>query len=173
MSRQRTSLESIEEFLAQKRVAMIGISREPKDFSATLFNELSQRGYEVIPVNPNAPEVLGRKCFARVQDIQPPVDTALLMTSPAVTEAVVKDCAESGVRRVWMYRAGGQGAVSDQAIEVCLRHGIQVIPGECPLMFLPKTGGVHCFHGFLRKITGSFPQRNPGRTGIATGAKRH
>jgi predicted CoA-binding protein len=159
MATQRVSLETIEDFLAQKRIAMVGISRDPANFSVTLFKELCQRGYDVVPVNPNLPEVQGRRCFARVQDVQPPVAAALLMTSPAATETVVKDCAEAGIPRVWMYRAGGKGAVSPQAVQFCRERGIQVVPGQCPLMFLPDTTGFHRFHGFVRKITGRYPRR--------------
>jgi predicted CoA-binding protein len=152
------SLETIEDFLAQKRIAMIGISRNPKDFSASLFGELQRRGYDVVPVNPKASEVMGRPCYARVQDIQPPVDGVLLMTTPEVTEAVISDCAAAGIRRIWMYRAGGKGAVSEKAIAFCQEHSIQVVPGQCPFMFLPDSGGVHRFHGFLRKIFGKYPK---------------
>ncbi len=159
MTTQGLSLEIIEEFLAQKRIAMVGLSRDPHSFSVSLFEELCRRGYDMIPVNPNLPNVQGRRCFARLQDIQPPVDTALLMTSPAITDAVVADCAAAGIRRVWMYRAAGKGAVSPRAIAFCQEHGIQVVPGQCPFMFLPKAGGVHRLHGFLRKITGRYPHR--------------
>ena len=151
-------LESIEDFLAQKRIAMIGVSRNPKDFSAALFDELRKRGYDMVPVNPKAGEVLGLTCFARVQDIHPPVDAALLMTTAEVTDRVVSDCAAAGIRRVWMYRAGGKGAVSAKAIAFCQEHGIQVIPGQCPFMFLPGAAGIHKFHGFVRKITGRYPK---------------
>src|SRR3954471_6781944 len=106
------SLETIQEFLAQKRIAMVGVSRNRKEFSAALFKELRERGYDVVPVNPNASEAMGQPCFARVQDVRPPVDSALLMTIPEVTDEVVSDCAQAGIRRVWMYRAGGKGAVS-------------------------------------------------------------
>src|SRR5208337_778669 len=115
MELQNVSLETIGDFLAQKRIAMVGLSRQPRSFSLMLFDELCRRGYEVIPVNPNMPEVLGRRCFARVQDIEPPVEAALLMTSPEVTDTVVSDCAEAGIPRVWMYRAIGKGAVSEKA----------------------------------------------------------
>jgi len=158
MGNQKVALEIIEDFLAQKRIAMVGLSRQPKDFSVMLFDELCRRGYEVIPVNPAASEVMGRPCFARVQDIKPPVDAVLLMTSPAVTEAVVEDCAAAGVRRVWMYSAGGQGAVSPKAVEFCRVNGIKVVPGECPFMFLPHNG-FHRIHGLVRKITGNYPRR--------------
>lgn len=158
MSAHTTPLEVIEDFLAQKRIAMVGVSRKMQDFSVLLFKELRKRGYEVVPINPNASDILGKRCFARVQDIRPPVDTALLMTSPSVTETVVEDCAEAGMRRIWLYRAGGDGAVSPKAVQFCQERGIQVIPGECPLMFLPGNG-FHALHGLVRKITGNFPKR--------------
>ena len=154
-------LETIEDFLAQKRIAMIGVSRNPKDFSAALFEELRKRGYEMVAVNPNAQEALGQRCFARIQDVQPAVDTALLMTASNVTDSVVSDCAQAGVRRIWMYRAGGKGAVSPEAVAFCHEHGIQVVPGQCPFMFLPGAAGIHKFHGFIRKITGRYPKHQP------------
>ena len=81
------------------------------------------------------------------------------MTSPEVTDAVVADCAEAGVRRVWMYRATGTGAVNPMAVSFCHEHGIAVVAGECPFMYLPAAGGIHRFHGLIRKITGHYPRR--------------
>jgi len=159
MASQRASLETIEDFLAQKRIAMAGISRDSESFSVKLFEELCRRGYDVVPVNPNTAEVEGRRCFARVQDIQPPVEAVLLMTSPEATEAVVNDCAEAGIRRVWMYRAAGKGSVSAKAVAFCQEQGMRVVPGQCPFMFLPDAAGFHRFHGFNRKITGRYPRR--------------
>ncbi len=159
MPKPDVSLNTIEDFLRQKRIAMVGVSRNKKDFSIMLFKELRRRGYGVVPVNPKATEIQGQKCFAHVQDVQPPVDTVLLMTPPAVTDTVVHDCAEAGVQRVWMYRAGDRGgAVSPEAIAYCRERGMQVIPGECPFMFLPQNG-FHRIHGWLVKISGKFPKR--------------
>ncbi|MGA7473677.1 MAG: CoA-binding protein, partial [Candidatus Sulfotelmatobacter sp.] len=107
MANHHAPLEVIENFMAQKRIAIAGISHDPKDFSRQLFDELCRRGYDVVPVNPNVTEVEGRPCFARVQDIQPPVDAALLMTSPQATDTVVSDCAAAGIQRIWMYQATG------------------------------------------------------------------
>jgi len=155
----QASLEVVRDFLAHQRIGMAGISRDPANFSVKLFQELIRRGYEVAPVNPNLAEVQGRRCFGRVQEIEPPVEAVLLMTSPEVTETVVRDCAEAGVRTIWMYRAGGKGAVSPKAVELCQEHGIRVIPGECPFMFLPGSAAFHRFHGFVRRITGRYPRR--------------
>jgi len=158
MATQHASLETIQDFLAQKRIAMAGVSRDPASFSVALFEELCRRGYDVVPVNPNVKEVKGRRCFARMQDIQPPVNAALLLTSPRETEAVVNDCAEAHISRIWMYRAAGKGAVSPRAVEFCRERRLKVIPGECPFMFLPEAAGIHRFHGFIRRITGNYPR---------------
>jgi uncharacterized protein len=158
MGAQAASLEVIEDFLAQKRIAMVGVSRDPKHFSVYLFKELCRRGYDMVPVHPQATEIFGHRSFARVQEIQPPVEAALLMTSPAVTETVVGDCVQAGIRRIWMYRAGGDGAVNANAVDFCREHGIDIVPGECPFMFLPGNG-FHAIHGLIRKITGQYPKR--------------
>jgi len=124
-----------------------------------LFEELCLCGYDMVPVNPYVAEVMGRRCFMNVQDIRPAPEAALLMTSPEVTEAVVRDCVQAGISRIWMYRASGKGAVNQKAVEFCREHGIKVIPGQCPLMFLPDSGTVHHVHGWLRRITGRYPRR--------------
>jgi uncharacterized protein len=154
----QTSLETIHEFLTQKRIAVIGVSRKPHSFSLGLFQELLRSGYDPVPVNPQTPNVLGHPCFSRVQDVTPPVKAALLMTSPHVTEAVVADCAQAGIRMVWMHRGVGSGAVSSRAVAFCRSQGIEVIAGECPFMFLSPIGGVHRIHRFLHKITGRYPK---------------
>jgi predicted CoA-binding protein len=153
-----SNLKQIQEFLGQKRLAIAGVSQQPKDFSRLLFREFQARGYDTVPVNPAAREIEGQQCFARVQEIQPPVDGVLLMTTPKVTETVVLDCAEAGIKRVWMYRAAGNGAVSAEAVQFCAANGISVIPGECPFMFFPGTGWGHRFHGWVKKIAGAYPR---------------
>jgi predicted CoA-binding protein len=139
-------------------VAVVGVSRHPKDFSRSLFRELQRRGYDVVPVNPESTEVDSLRCYSHIGEIQPPVEAALLMTSPAVTEKIVLECEAAGIRHVWMYRAGGTGAVNAAAVTFCEAHGIGVVAGECPFMFLPEAGWFHRFHGFCRKLTGAYPQ---------------
>ena len=110
-----------------------------------------------MPVNPAAGEIEGQRCYARVQDIQPPVIAALVMTAPSVTDTVVRDCADAGVQHVWMFRGGGKGSVSAEAVTFCESRGMAVIPGECPFMFLSDGAWFHRFHGWVKKIRGSYP----------------
>ena len=161
MEKANVSLHVIEDFLAQKRIAVVGMPRERTRDTMLLyqlFEELCRRGHEVLPVNPQASEIMGRQCSARVQDIHPVPDAVLLLTSPTVTNSVVRDCAEAGIRRVWMYRGGGQGAVSQEAIEYCRTQGIEVVPGQCPFMFLTPVRSFHWCHRLLFKITGQYPR---------------
>ena len=151
------SLDRIQDFLAQKRFAFVGVSRQPKDFSRALFREFRERGYDPIPVHLATTEIDGVPCFRTLQAIDPPVDSVLLMTPPAITELLLQDCAEAGIKRVWMYRAGGAGAVSAQAVKYCEDRGIAVIPGECPFMFFGGGVSVHWFHAVFLKITGKYP----------------
>jgi predicted CoA-binding protein len=141
------------DFLARKRLAVVGVSRDPRDFSRGLFREMLRRGYDLVPVNPAGGTIEGLPCARRVQDIASPVDGALVMTRAAQTEQVVRDCAAAGVRSVWLHRGVGPGAVSDAAVAFCREKGISVVEGECPFMFLPGSGFVHRAHGLFRRLT--------------------
>lgn len=149
----RANKMDIDDFLSRKRFAMVGVSRNAEDFSRKLFQELCSRGYDVVPVNPQAPQIEGRRCFARVTEIEPPVEGALLMTSPEMTEGVVHDCATAKIQRIWMHRGAGRGAVNWDAVQYCRDHGMSVIPGECPFMFLENAGWVHRVHGFFHRLS--------------------
>jgi predicted CoA-binding protein len=153
----KTTIRDIDDFLGRTRIAIVGLSRDSKDFSHGVFREMSQRGYDLVPVNPCAEELEGKRCFARVQDIDPPVEGALLMTSPQETEQVVRDCAEAGIRRVWMHRGAGRGAVSRAAVDFCHKNNIHLVGGHCPLMFLDGGAFIHRAHGFISKLTGHYP----------------
>ena len=158
MSAPRPYLRQIEAFLQRKRFAAIGVSRRPKDFTRLLFSELRGRGYDVVPVNPGINAIDGIPCFASVRDITPPVEAALLLTRPEVSDVVADECIQAGIRQIWMYRAVGGGAVSPRAAIACELNGIDVIAGECPFMFLPQAGLVHAVHGFCKKLTSHFPK---------------
>lgn len=149
--------KQIEEFLGHKRLAVVGVSRQPKSFSRRMYHDLQDRGYDVVAVSPHLEDIEGHPCFPRLQDIPQPVEGALLFTNPEVTAQVVHDCAEAGIPRVWMHHGGGRGAESEEGIAFCEEHGIDVIWGQCPYMFLPRAGFAHRVHGFFKKLGGSYP----------------
>jgi predicted CoA-binding protein len=153
-----TTRHDIDDFLGRKRLALVGVSRNPKDFSRGLFLELCRRGYDMVPVNPQMTELDGHSCFSRLQDVTPPVAGALVMTPSEKSEQVVRDCAEAGITRVWLHRGAGKGAVSKAAVDFCHERGLRLIEGHCPYMFLPETPFFHRLHGFFLKLLGRYPK---------------
>jgi predicted CoA-binding protein len=136
----------IQAFLALRRIAMIGVSHEPKHFSRAVFRAWRDRGYDMVPVNPVAAEIEGAQSFAHVQDVTPAVDAVLVLTLPAVSEKVVADCVAAGIRHVWLYRR------SPAAESLCVQKGIDFVTGECPLMYLQDMAWPHRLHRWLHTI---------------------
>ncbi len=153
-----TTLAQVRDFLSLRRIAFVGLSRQPKDFSRMLFRAMCHKGYDMVPVNPAVSQLESKRCFASVKEITPPVQGALLLTCPVETERVVRECAEAGIRSVWMYRAGGQGSVSPHAVDFCHEQGMYLVEGHCPFMFLESTPFYHRIHGFILKLTGAYPR---------------
>jgi predicted CoA-binding protein len=145
------NLARARKFLREPRIALVGVSRDAKDFSRVVFRELAKRGIDVVPVNPAVAEVEGRACFPRLSDVEPPVRAALLMTPPAQTGHVLDDCVEAGVERVWFHRGAGSGSGDATALAFCERHGIEAVRDLCPFMALPNAGFAHALHGFFRR----------------------
>jgi predicted CoA-binding protein len=151
------SKRAIDSFLTCRRIAVVGVSRDPKDFSRAVFRAFVERGYDVVPVNAAGGEMDGRRAATRVGHVQPPPEAAFLLTPPAATGPVVRECADAGVKRVWLHRGAGQGAVSPEAVALCRERGLEVVDGECPFMFLPDAGFVHRVHRFFRRLGGRLP----------------
>lgn len=153
----KTTRAAVDDFLAQKRIAFVGVSRDGRSFSRKLFQEFRRRGYDVVPVNPGADEIEGVACFKRLQDVQPPVDAALVLTARDQQHRPVMDCEQAGVKRVWLYGLNGPKEASAGACEFCAAHEIQVVAGYCPFMFLSETGLIHRFHRGVLKLMGTCP----------------
>jgi predicted CoA-binding protein len=136
--------DAASEFLASKRVAVTGVSRSPKDHgSNTVYKRLRQRGYEVFAVNPNAHQVEGDPCYQDLGSIPDGVQAVVIGTRPEIAEDTMRECADLGIRHVWMHRGPGAGSVSSAATEYGRQHGITVIDGGCPLMFGPTADVGH------------------------------
>lgn len=148
---------AIDDFLAKKRVAFVGLSTNPKSFSRAVLADLVARGYDVVPVHPTADAIEGRRAYPRVQDIPVAPEAVLVMTPSATSADVVRDCVAAGVKRVWLHRGAGPGADSDEAATVARVHGVSLVRGQCPLMFLPDAARVHRAHAFFKKTAGTYP----------------
>jgi predicted CoA-binding protein len=136
--------EAASAFLAKKRVAVTGVSRTPKTHgSNSVYKRLRDRGYEVFAVNPNAAEVEGDRSYKDLTSIPGGVDAVVIGTRPEIAENTMRECAELGIKHVWMHRGPGAGSVSKAATEYGRQQGITVIDGGCPLMFRPTSDFGH------------------------------
>jgi predicted CoA-binding protein len=148
------------EFLACKRVAVTGVSRTPASHGANVvYQRLRDRGYQVFAVNPNADEVEGDRCYRDLRSIPGGVDWVLIGTRPQTADATMRECADLGIKRVWMHRGPGAGSVSKDAAEYGRQHDLTVIAGGCPCMFDPTADAGHKAMRVVLTLTGSVPRR--------------
>ncbi|MGB7623891.1 MAG: CoA-binding protein [Terriglobia bacterium] len=147
--------ESVDDFLAQKRIAIAGVSRQSKNEAANfIYRKLRDSGYQVFPVNPNATTVEDTTCYPDLKSLPMAVDGVVIVTPPRVTEQIVHECADLGIPRVWIHRSMGQGSVSKAASAFCHEHHIAVISGGCPMMFCAPVDFGHKCMGWIVRLTG-------------------
>jgi predicted CoA-binding protein len=152
--------EAASEFLAKRRVAVTGVSRQPKNHgSNVVYQRLRERGYEVFAVNPNADEVEGDRCYHDLRSIPGGVDAVVIATRPEIAEETMRECADLGIRHVWMHRGPGAGSVSKAAADYGRERGIAVIDGGCPCMFGPTADRGHKAMRVVLSLTGNVPRQ--------------
>ena len=147
------------EFLAHRRVAVTGVSREPKGHgSNVVYKRLRERGYEVCAVNPNADEVEGDRAYHDLHAIPGGVEAVVIGTRPDIAEETMRECAELGIKHVWMHRGPGAGSVSEAATAHGRQQGITVIAGGCPCMFEATADLRHKAMPFAFTLNGHVPK---------------
>ena len=147
-------------FLANKRIAVTGVSRTAKGHgSNTVYRRLRDRGYEVFAVNPNAEQVEGDRCYPDLANIPGGVEAVVIATKADAAEATMRECADLGIKQVWMHRMAGEGSVCDAATVYGRERDIMVIDGGCPLMFDPTSEFAHKILRFVSARTGKTPKR--------------
>ncbi len=149
-----TSRAEVDDFLAQRTLAVVGASRSGRKFGNAVVRELVANGYTVVPVHPGAAELEGRACVPSLREAPADVGGVVTVVPPARTEAVVREAAEAGLRRVWMQR----GSASPAAVAFCAEHGVTAIHDECILMFLERGPAIHRVHRWLRGLLGGLPR---------------
>ncbi|HVM09274.1 MAG TPA: CoA-binding protein [Acidimicrobiales bacterium] len=143
------------DFLALPRLAVVGASDDPKKFGNTIYKELKAAGLDVVPVNSRGVVVEGDPSFVRLADVPARVDGVIVMVKADAAADVVQECVDLGIPNVWLFKGAGTGAVSEGAVELARRHGLRLVAGACPLMFLEPAAWIHRAHRTLRRLGGS------------------
>lgn len=146
----------VRDFLVQKKIAVVGVS-DKRDTGCNLsYKKFKENGYQVYAVNPRISKYEGDACYPDLKSIPEKVDAVFILANPSVTEKIVSQCVELGIKHVWMHcmmgtkpgLAAGMTSVSQNAVEICKANGIAVIPGSCPNQFLQPDFG----HGMMRGL---------------------
>lgn len=144
----------IDNFLRQRKIALVGVSRNNRKFGSVIFKEMSAKGYQIFPINPNAEYINNQRCHPNLKDLPEQVDGVIIVVPPSQTEKVVQDVADLKIEHVWMQ----QGSESEKAIQYCKDNNISVVAGECILMFAEPVKSLHRIHRFVWKIIGKYPK---------------
>jgi predicted CoA-binding protein len=148
-----STLKQINEFLGLQTIALVGVSRNPKKFGYTAFKELKEKGMKIIPVNPEAIEILGEKSFSSVRMLPADVQGIIVMTKKDQTLNIIREAKEKGIKQIWIQ----QMADNKEALDELKGSDINYITGECILMHY-KPHSIHKFHGNLKKLFRMFPK---------------
>ncbi len=148
-----TKKAAIQDFFSQPVLAVAGVSRDPRKFGNLTYRELKAKGRRVLALNPNVQTAEGDPCYPSLKDLPEQVGGLIVVTKPAVTEQLVRDAAESGIRHIWLQ----SGSETRAAVQFCQEHGMNVIFGECVMMYIPGTAFPHQIHKFVKEVFGGRP----------------
>ena len=149
----KTTLKQINEFLDSQPIALVGASRNPKKFGYATFKELKEKGMKIIPVNPEAEEIMGEKSYTSVSLLPPEVKGIIVLTKKDQTASVIRQAKEKGIKQVWIQ----QMADTKEALDELNGTDINFITGECILMHY-RPNSIHKFHGAIKRFFGMYPK---------------
>ena len=146
----------VQNFLAQKKIAVVGVSDKRETGCNLAYTKFKENGYQVFAVNPRISTFNGDACYPDLKSLPEKPDAVFLLTNPKVTDQIIQQCVDLGIKHVWMHcmmgtkpgLASGMTSVSQSAVEMCEANGIEVIPGSCPNQYLNPDGG----HKFMRGL---------------------
>jgi uncharacterized protein len=150
--------ELVKDFLAQKRIAVVGVSDKRETGCNMSYKKLKGAGYQVYAVNPRITTFEGDPCYPDLKSLPEKPEAVFILASPKVTDIIVQQCVELGVKHVWMHcmmgtkpgLATSMSSVSAEAVRLCHENGIAVIPGSCPNQFVKPDIGHAMMRGMWR-----------------------
>ncbi len=154
----------VQDFLAQKTIAVVGISDKRETGCNLNYKTFKEHGYQVYAVNPRISTFDGAPCYPDLNSIPERPEAVFMLNSPKVTEQIVQQCVDLGIKHVWMHclmgtkpgLSAGTTSVSPSAVEMCKANGIAVIPGSCPAQFMKPD----FTHGMMRGLWKMFGYLN-------------
>jgi uncharacterized protein len=142
--------QQISDFVAGKRVAVVGVSRTTKKFGCAIYTELKARGYQVYGVNPALDQIMGDKCYPNLTALKGQVDGAVVCIKPKSVEPVLREAAGIGLKNIWLQ----WGADTPENVKLGNELGLNLVSGKCIMMYAEPVRSFHSFHRFFVKLFG-------------------
>jgi len=144
----------VQDFLAQKKIAVVGVSDRRVTGCNMVYTKFKRANYQVFAINPRISTFDGDPCYPDLKSVPEKPDAVFILANPKVTDLVVQQCVDLGIKHVWMHcmmgikpgKAASMTSVSQEAVQKCRENGITVIPGSCPNQFFKPDIG----HGMMR-----------------------
>lgn len=148
----------VQNFLAQKKIAVVGVSDRRETGCNLAYRKFKDAGYTVYAVNPRLTTFEADPCYPDLKSIPEKPEAVFILANPTVTDQIVQQCVDLGIKNVWMHcmmgtkpgLAAGTTSVSPDAVRLCRENGIAVIPGSCPNQFLHPDFGHVLMRGMWR-----------------------
>lgn len=149
-----TSKRLVDDFIKQKKLAVVGVSRKKSKFGNYIYRGLKKKDYQVFAVNPNMEFAEGDKCYPDLSSVPEKLDGIVINVSPTKAVNVIKDANTVGIKRVWLQ----QGSQSNEAVKLCEENNIDCVSNECIIMFTEPLGFMHGTHKLIWKVMGKLPK---------------
>jgi|DewCreStandDraft_4_1066084.scaffolds.fasta_scaffold00138_113 predicted CoA-binding protein len=147
------TLKQINEFLNQRKYAIVGVSANKNKFGNTLYKEAIAKNMDIIPIHPHLDSIEGKKCYSKLSDLEG-IEAIIISVSPKNTVSIVNQAIDYGIKHIWLQ----QGAETKEAIDLCEKNNINVIYQRCLLMFINGDTMPHKIHRFFSKLFGKYPK---------------
>lgn len=149
-----TTIKSVNDFMAQKNIAIVGVSRKKQKFGNAIYKELEKKGFALYPVNPNMEEYNGKKCYPDIASLPTDVTAIVINTKPDNTKKLIEEADKKGIKHIWLQ----QGSADKETIELSEKSVSNIISKQCVIMFAAPAKGIHGFHKWINKTFGILPK---------------
>ncbi len=149
-----TTIQSVNDFMAQKNIAIVGVSRKKQKFGNAIYKELEKKSFTLYPVNPNMEDYNGKKCYPDIASLPTDVTAIVINTKPDITKKLINEANDKGLKHIWLQ----QGSADKETIELSEKSDSNIISKQCIIMFADPAKGIHGFHKWINKTFGLLPK---------------
>lgn len=129
MEQDPSSDEQIREILSLNKIAVVGMSKNSSKAAHYVPKYLSENGYDVTPVNPTTEEILGKKCYSSISEIDEEIDIVDVFRPSDQVLPVIEEAIKKKPKVIWLQ----QGIHNSEAEDLAKKAGIKVIFNRCML----------------------------------------